>query len=174
MSRHIISILIENEAGALARVAGLFAARGYNIESLTVAPTHDPTLSAMTIVTDGEERVIEQIVKQLNRLIDTVKVRDVTGVSHLSRELMLVKVRTNTREGAREEIKRLVDILGGKILDVTPTTYVVELVGDQEQIETFLANLTPDQILEVVRSGVLGIMRGEKGLVATPHRVEPA
>jgi len=170
--RHIISILIENEAGALARVAGLFAARGYNIEALTVAPTHDPTLSSMTIVTEGEGRNLEQIVKQLNKLVDTVRVRDVTSVAHIERELMLVKVRTNTREGAREEIKRLADIFEGRIIDVTQTTYIVELVGSREKLDAFLANLTPDQIIEVVRSGQLGIMRGEKGLIAAPHKVE--
>ena len=129
--RHIISILIENEAGALSRVAGLFSARGYNIESLTVAPIEDETLSRMTVVTRGSDEVIEQITKQLNKLIDVVKLIDLAEAVHVEREIMLVKVRTS--EDTREEIKRLVDIFHGKIIDVTSTSYVVEMTGPSDK-----------------------------------------
>ncbi len=161
--RHIISLLLENEAGALARVAGLFAARGYNIEALTVAPTEDPTVSRMTIVTRGDERIIEQITKQLNKLIDVIKLLDISGADHIERELMLLKVRTHNGYD-REEIKRLSDIFRGRIIDVTACSYVIEMTGDSAKLDAFLANLTPGQIIEVVRSGPTGILRGERGL----------
>jgi acetolactate synthase I/III small subunit len=160
--RHIISILIENESGALSRVAGLFSARGYNIESLTVAPTQDPTLSRMTIVTSGSDEVIEQITKQLNKLIDVVKLIDLSESAHIERELMLVKVRA--ADGAREEIKRLADIFRGNIIDVTPTSYVIEVTGEKTKLDAFLQALRDDAIVEVVRSGTTGILRGERGL----------
>lgn len=160
--RHIISILIENEAGALSRVAGLFSARGYNIESLTVAATEDPSLSRMTLVTRGNDKVIEQITKQLNKLIDIVKLIDLAESAHIERELMLVKVRT-THE-SREEAKRLVDIFRGKIIDVTATTYVVEITGQSTKLDAFLQSFATTDIIEVVRSGPTGISRGEKGL----------
>jgi len=160
--RHIISILIENEAGALSRVAGLFSARGYNIESLTVAPTEDQTLSRMTVVTYGSDQVIEQITKQLNKLIDVVKLIDLAEAVHVERELMLVKVRT--ADETREEIKRLVDIFRGKIIDVTSASYVVEMTGPADKLDAFVAALAEEAVIEVVRSGPMGMSRGEKGL----------
>ncbi|MGR9088117.1 MAG: acetolactate synthase small subunit [Gammaproteobacteria bacterium] len=160
--RHIISILMENESGALSRVAGLFSARGYNIESLTVAPTEDASLSRMTIVTRGSDDIIEQITKQLNKLIDVVKLIDLAESSHIERELMLVKVRTT--EQTRVEIRSMSDIFRGKIIDVTSISYVVEMTGPSEKLDAFIAAIDPDSIIEVVRSGPTGILRGEKGL----------
>ena len=160
--RHIISILIENESGALSRVAGLFSARGYNIESLTVAPTQDPTLSRMTLVTTGSDEIIEQITKQLNKLIDVVKLIDISESSHIERELMMVKTRAVNE--MREEIKRLTDIFRGNILDVTPTSFVIEVTGEKSKLDAFLATVGEDNIIEVVRSGTTGILRGERGL----------
>lgn len=159
---HIISILIENESGALARVAGLFSARGYNIESLTVAPTQDPTLSRMTLVTTGSEEIIEQITKQLNKLIDVVKLIDISESAHIERELMMVK--TRAINGGREEIMRLTQIYRGIILDVTPTTYIIEVTGAKSKLDAFLNTVGEDNIIEVVRSGATGILRGERGL----------
>ena len=160
--RHIISILIENESGALSRVAGLFSARGYNIESLTVAPTEDASLSRMTLVTTGSDEIIEQITKQLNKLIDVVKLIDISESSHIERELMMVK--TRAVDGMREEIKRLVDIFRGNILDVTPTSYVIEVTGEKTKLDGFLQTVGQGNIIEVVRSGTTGILRGERGL----------
>lgn len=160
--RHIISILIENEAGALSRVAGLFSARGYNIESLTVAPTEDPSLSRMTLVTRGNDDIIEQITKQLNKLIDVVKLIDLVETPHVERELMLVKIKTTLE--TREEIKRTTDIFRGNIIDVTPHSYVVEMTGPSDKLDAFVAAIDADNIIEVVRSGTTGISRGEKGL----------
>ncbi|NJD08090.1 MAG: acetolactate synthase small subunit [Methylococcaceae bacterium] len=160
--RHIISILIENESGALSRVSGLFSARGYNIESLTVAPTQDPSLSRMTLVTLGSDDIIEQITKQLNKLIDVVKLIDISESSHIERELMLVKVRATN--GLREEVKRLTDIFRGNILDVTSSTYVVEVTGEKSKLDAFIQTVGEDNIIEVVRSGATGILRGERGL----------
>ncbi len=160
--RHVISVLIENESGALARVAGLFAARGYNIESLTVAPTEDPTLSRMTLVTHGDERVIEQIIKQLNKLIDVVKLLDLTQGPHIERELMMVKMKAEN--GLREEIKRLADIFRANIIDVTATSYTAEVTGNSDKLDAFLAAVPEGSLIEVVRSGPLGISRGAKGL----------
>jgi acetolactate synthase-1/3 small subunit len=155
---------MENEAGALSRVAGLFSARGYNIESLTVAPTNDPTLSRMTIVTYGSDEVIEQIVKQLNKLVDIVKLQDLTEGAHIERELMLVKVKATDQ--AREEVKRLVDIFRGRIIDVTDSTYTLELTGTVEKLDAFVKALEMTEIVEVVRSGVTGIARGDRALNA--------
>ncbi len=160
--RHIISILIENEAGALSRVAGLFSARGYNIESLTVAPTEDETLSRMTLVTAGNEQIIEQITKQLHKLIDVVKLIDLADSVHIERELMLLKVKTT--DETREEIKRMCDIFRGKIIDVTSKSYVVEMTGPSDKLDAFIAAINNDSIIEVVRSGPTGISRGENGL----------
>ena len=160
--RHIISILMENESGALSRVAGLFSARGYNIESLTVAPTEDPSLSRMTLVTRGNEDIIEQITKQLNKLIDVVKLIDLVDSAHIERELMMVKIKTASE--MRNEIRNMTDIFRGKIIDVTPTTYIVEMTGTSEKLDAFIASINPDTIIEVVRSGPTGISRGEKGL----------
>jgi acetolactate synthase-1/3 small subunit len=160
--RHIISILIENESGALSRVAGLFSARGYNIESLTVAPTEDSSLSRMTLVTRGSEDIIEQITKQLNKLIDVVKLIDLAESDHIERELMMVKIKTT--EQTREEIRSMADIFRGKIIDVTPTSYVVEITGPSSKLDAFVAAIDRDTIIEVVRSGPTGVSRGEKGL----------
>lgn len=161
--RHIISILMENESGALSRVAGLFSARGYNIESLTVAPTEDKTLSRMTVVTRGSDEIIEQITKQLNKLIDVVKLVDLTEGPHIEREMMMVKVKTGAN-GNREEVKRLVEIFRGRIIDVTPATYTIELTGEGDKLDAFIEALDTTQILETVRSGVSGISRGTKSL----------
>ena len=162
--RHIISILLENEAGALSRVSGLFSARGYNIESLAVAPTEDPSLSRMTLVTRGDDAIIEQITKQLNKLVDVVKLQDLTEGAHIEREMMLVKARAVAAD--REEIKRLIDIFRGRVIDVTDTTYTMELTGDTEKLDAFLRALDPKLLLEVVRSGSNGIARGERSLRA--------
>ncbi len=162
MMRHNISVLLENEAGALSRVSGLFSARGYNIESLTVAPTEDPSMSRMTIVTRGSEEVIEQIVKQLNKLIEVVKVLDLNEGAHIERELMLVKVKA---EGEwREELKRMSDIFRGRIIDVADSTYTIELTGNGTKLDAFLEALDPSVILETVRTGACGIGRGERVL----------
>jgi len=161
--RHIISILLENEPGALSRVVGLFSARGYNIETLTVAPTEDRSLSRMTIATSGSDEVIEQITKQLNRLIDVVKVVDLTESSHIERELMLIKVKAVGKE--REEMKRMADIFRGQIVDVTPELYTVQLVGTSEKLDAFIKTAAQtNEIVEVVRSGVCGISRADKAL----------
>ena len=160
--RHIISILIENESGALSRVAGLFSARGYNIESLTVAPTEDASMSRMTLVTRGSEDVIEQITKQLNKLIDVIKLIDLADSAHIERELMMIKIKTGIE--SRDEIRRVTDIFRGRIIDVTPTSYVVEMTGTSEKLDAFLATIDSGSIIEVVRSGPTGISRGEKGL----------
>ena len=158
--RHIISLLMENEAGALSRVAGLFSARGYNIESLIVAPTEDPTLSRMTIVTSGSDAVIEQINKQLNKLVDVAAVMDLSEGEHLERELMLVKVRA---EGdAREELKRVADAAHGRIIDATDHTYTVELTGSCAELDSFLEVIGRDLILETVRTGASGIGCGDR------------
>jgi acetolactate synthase-1/3 small subunit len=158
--RHILSILLENEPGALSRVSGLFSARGYNIESLTVAPTEDRTMSRMTVVTTGSDDVIEQITKQLNKLIEVVKVVDLTEGNHIERELMLVKVRASGKE--REEMKRLADIFRGRILDVTDKSYTVELTGTGDKLDAFIQTIEPGAILETVRTGASGIGRGER------------
>ena len=153
---------MENEAGALSRVAGLFSARGYNIESLTVAPTEDPSLSRMTLVTRGTDEVNEQITKQLNKLVDVVRLMDMADGAHIEREMMLIKVRASN--GGREEVKRLADIFRGKIIDVTDTVYTVELTGTGDKLDAFVKAVNHADIVEVVRSGVTGIARGEKAL----------
>jgi len=162
--RHVISILLENESGALSRVAGLFSARGYNIESLTVAPTEDATLSRMTLVTRGSDEIIEQITKQLNKLVDVVKLMDLSEGPHLEREMLLIKV--NATGESREEVKRLVDIFRGHIIDVTETSYTIELTGNGDKLDAFIQALGKTGIIEVVRSGPSGIARGEKALRA--------
>ncbi len=160
--RHIISVLMENESGALSRVAGLFSARGYNIESLTVAPTQDSSLSRMTLVTSGSEEIIEQITKQLNKLVDVVKLLDLSDGPHIEREMMLIKVRAESEK--REEVKRLADIFRGRIIDVTDTSYIIELTGTGDKLDAFISAAHDEQIVEVVRSGPSGIARGAKGL----------
>ena len=161
--RHIISILLENEAGALSRVAGLFSARAYNIESLTVAPTDDPSLSRMTLVTTGTDEIVEQVCKQLNKLIDIVKLVDLTQNIHVERELILIKVKAEGEQ--RDEVKSIVDIFHGHIIDMTESTYILEVTGDSEKIDALLKALENITMLEVVRSGQLGMGRGDKGMV---------
>jgi acetolactate synthase-1/3 small subunit len=160
--RHIISILLENEPGALSRVVGLFSQRNYNIESLTVAPTEDHTLSRLTITTIGDDRKIEQITKHLNKLIDVVKLVDLTEGAHIERELMLLKVKATGAQ--RAEIKRTTDIFRGQIVDVTNTVYSIQLTGASDKLDSFLAAIGNASVLEVARTGVTGISRGEKVL----------
>ncbi|MEQ6918783.1 acetolactate synthase small subunit [Halomonas aquatica] len=160
--RHIISILMENEPGALSRVVGLFSQRNFNIETLNVAPTDDPSLSRLTVTTVGDDRVIEQITKHLNKLIDVVKLVDLTEGNHIERELMLVKVKA--LGAARDEVKRTVDIFRAQIVDVTPSLYTVQITGDAGKLDAFLQAMAPVGILEVARTGVSGIARGDKVL----------
>jgi len=154
---------MENEAGALSRVAGLFSARGYNIESLTVAPTDDDTLSRLTVVTRGSNDIVEQIIKQLNKLVDVVKLMDLTEHAHIEREMMMIKVEVGNME-ARQDVKRLSDIFRANIIDVTPGTYTIEMTGDGQKLDAFITALNEHPIVEVVRSGAMGIARGEKAL----------
>jgi acetolactate synthase-1/3 small subunit len=158
--RRIISLLMENEPGALSNVVGLFSQRGYNIETLTVAPTEDESMSRLTLTTDGDEKTIEQITKQLNKLIDVIKLIDLTEGDHIERELMLVKLRATGAQ--RAEIKRCVDIFRGTIVDVGPQIYVVQITGASDKLDAFLDAVGDASILEVVRSGVSGIARGDK------------
>ena len=160
MRKHTISVLVENQFGVLAKVAGMFSARGYNIESLSVAETLDPTISRMTIVTRGDDPIVEQITKQLNKLVEVVKVVDLTEGNHIERELMLVKVRASGKD--REEMKRLADIFRGRILDVTDKIYTIELTGTGAKLDAFLQSIEPGVILETVRTGASGISRGER------------
>ncbi|HUQ26599.1 MAG TPA: acetolactate synthase small subunit [Burkholderiales bacterium] len=162
MSRHIISVLVENESGALSRISGLFSARGYNIETLTVAPTEDASMSRMTIVTTGSEDVVEQITKQLNKLIEVVKVVDLSEAEHIERELMLIKVRAGQKE--REDMKRMADIFRGRIIDVSDNTYTIELTGDGAKLDAFIKSLDQGSIIETVRTGASGIGRGNRVL----------
>ncbi|KEQ18156.1 acetolactate synthase small subunit [Endozoicomonas numazuensis] len=160
--RRIISVLVENEPGALSRIVGLFSQRNYNIETLTVAPTEDETLSRLTVTTSGNPQVIEQITKQLNKLIDVVKLVDLTEGHHVERELMLIKVRASGP--LRAEVKRTADIFRGQIVDVTSTVYTIQLTGTQDKLDGFIESIGQAQVLEVVRSGITGIARGEKVL----------
>lgn len=160
--RHIISLLLENEAGALSRVAGLFSARAFNIESLTVAPTEDRTVSRMTLVTSGSDEIIEQITKQLNKLVDVIKVVDLNDYRHIQRELLLIKVSAKKEE--RAEIKRLVEIFRGRIIDVSENAYMLELTGAGAKLDAFIRALDESMILEVARSGALGVTRGDKAI----------
>lgn len=160
--RHMLSVLMENESGALARLVGLFAQRGYNIDSLNVAPTEDATLSRLTLVTTGDDAIVEQITKQLNKLVEVVKVVDLTEGAHVERGLMMVKVRSSGAQ--REEVKRTADIFRAQIIDVTPTTYTAMVTGDEEKLAAFLEALSGSTILEVARTGVSGMARGEKVL----------
>lgn len=162
--RHIISVLVENEFGVLARVAGLFSGRGFNIESLCVAETQDPTVSAMTIVTRGSEAILEQILKQLNKLINVIKVTDFEGLDFVSREMVLVKLRAEDK--TREEILNIVNIFRGRVIDVSQKTYTVEITGNEEKIRAFLALVKPLGIQELVRTGPLAMLRGDKVLKA--------
>jgi len=155
-------MLMENEPGALSRVVGLFSQRGYNIETLNVAPTDDPTLSRLTLSTVGSDLRIEQLTKQLNKLVDVVKLAELTDGAHIERDLMLIKVRATG--AAREEVKRTTDIFRGQIVDVGPTVYTIQLTGTSDKLDAFVAAMAGAEILEVVRSGVAGISRGEKVL----------
>ena len=161
--KRIISILLENESGALSRVVGLFAQRGYNIDTLTVAPTDDDTLSRLTLTTQGDDQMAEQIVKQLHKLIDTIKVVDLTVGSHIERELMLVKLKASDPE-IRAELKSCVEIFRGHVVDVTASTYTVQLTGDSDKLDAFIDAVREIGIMEVVRTGVSGIARGDKFL----------
>ena len=158
--RHIISLLMENESGALSRVSGLFSARGYNIESLTVAPTEDPTLSRMTIVTSGSDEIIEQIIKQLNKLIDVVKVLDLNDGRFIERELMIVKVKANAQY--RDEMKRMCDIFRGRIIDVSDSSFTIEITGSSSKLYAYIESIDKAAILETVRTGASGIGRGDR------------
>jgi acetolactate synthase I/III small subunit len=158
--KHILAILVDNKFGVLSRVAGLFSARGYNIESLSVGETLDPTVSRMTIVVQGDEFVIEQVMKQLHKLIDVIKVSDLTDDSHVERELVLVRV--NAEPQHRAEILRVGDIFRARVVDVTPTSFVLEATGDEGKIEAFIELLRPMGIQEVVRTGKVAIARGPK------------
>ncbi|MEY3878238.1 MAG: acetolactate synthase thiamin-dependent, small subunit [Pseudomonadota bacterium] len=158
--RHIISLLMENESGALSRVSGLFSARGYNIESLTVAPTEDATLSRMTIVTSGSDEIIEQIIKQLNKLIDVVKVLDLNDGRFIERELMIVKVKANTQY--RDEMKRMCDIFRGRIIDVSDSSFTIEITGSSSKLDAYIESIDKAAILETVRTGASGIGRGDR------------
>ncbi|MBV1869928.1 MAG: acetolactate synthase small subunit [Gammaproteobacteria bacterium] len=160
--RRIISILMENEPGALSRIVGLFSQRGYNIDTLTVAPTDDETLSRLTLTTRGDDRKIEQITKQLNKLIEVAKLVDLSEGAHVERELMLVKLKASGAQ--RAEIKRTVDIFRGQIIDVTPALYTVQLIGDSAKLDAFVDSIGGASVVEVVRSGVSGIGRGDKVL----------
>ncbi len=158
--RHIISLLMENESGALSRVSGLFSARGYNIESLTVAPTEDATLSRMTIVTSGTDEIIEQIIKQLNKLIDVVKVLDLNDGKFIERELMIVKVKANAQY--RDEMKRMCDIFRGRIIDVSDSSFTIEITGSSSKLDAYIESIDKAAILETVRTGASGIGRGDR------------
>jgi acetolactate synthase-1/3 small subunit len=158
--RHIISVLVENEFGVLSRVSGLFSGRGFNIESLCVAETLDPTISTMTIVTSGNDAIIEQVLKQLNKLINVIKVVDLKELDYVSREMVLIKV--NADEKTREEVLRMVEIFRGKIIDVSLKTYTIMITGDEDKINGFLTLLRPLGIRELVRTGPIAMARGEK------------
>lgn len=159
--KRIISILLENEPGALSRVVGLFSQRGYNIDTLTVAPTEDETLSRLTLTTQGDEHLLEQLIKQLHKLIDTIKVVDLTDGVHIERELMLVKIKTSGND-ERAELRSCVEIFRGHIIDVTSSTYTVQLAGDSQKLDAFIEAVREMGVMEVVRSGISGISRGDK------------
>ena len=163
--RHTISILMENAAGALSRVAGLFSARAYNIESLAVAPTEDPTVSRMTLVTSGSPQIIEQITKQLNKLVDVIKLVDLNEGPHIERELMLVKVRAASPEH-RAELKRMADIFDATVVDITDISFTVELTGSRQRLDDFVEAVGVRHVMEMARSGVLGLLKGSKALKA--------
>lgn len=160
--RHIISVLLENQPGALSRVSGLFSARGYNIESLTVAPTNDPTLSRMTIVTTGDERKIDQIEKHLNKLVDVAALQDITSDGHLEREIVLIKIEIEA--GKKDDLQRIVEAFNAKLIEVNDFLYIIEMSGSSEKIDELLKSLSNGNIIEVARSGVTGLASGERAL----------
>ncbi|AWL13238.1 Acetolactate synthase [Saliniradius amylolyticus] len=162
--RRIISVLMENEPGSLSRIMGLFSQRGYNVDSLCVAPIDDSSLSRLTITTQGDDRIIEQILKQVNKLIDVLKVQDLTEGQHVERELMLIKVGTRS-EAVRAEVKRSIDIFRGKVLDVTPKCYTLEMTGTSDKLDAFVSTMSQTaEILELSRTGVCGLARGDKAM----------
>lgn len=169
--RHIISVLVENEFGVLAKVSGLFSGRGFNIESLCVAETLDPTVSRITLVTSGDDRVLEQITKHLNKQVNVIRVSDFANASHVKRELVLVKVRADERN--RAEVLSVVNIFRGKVVDVATRSYVIEATGSEEKIAAFIEALRPLGVLEVVRTGVVAIFRGEQVLAAVEKQALP-
>ncbi len=169
--RHILSVLVENEFGVLSKVAGLFSGRGFNIESLCVAPTTDPTVSRITLATAGDDRVLEQVKKQLHKLVNVIGVSDYGDVDHVERELALVKVRAESK--SRAEVLNVIDIFRGKVVDVGRHSYVVEVTGSQEKIHAFIELLEPYGVLEVVRTGVVAVLRGERTLAESGHLEAP-
>ncbi len=161
--RHIISLLLENEPGSLSRVVGLFSQRGYNIESLTVSATDDETLSRLNITTESDDMELEQIEKQLHKLVDVLKVQEVTEHEHIERELMLVKVKASG--AARMEVKNISDIFRGQIVDITPMQYTIQISGNSDKLDAFIRTVADvTEVVEVARSGVVGIVRGERAL----------
>ncbi|MBT1064217.1 acetolactate synthase small subunit [Bowmanella sp. Y26] len=162
--RRIISVLMENEPGALSRIIGLFSQRGYNVDSLCVAPIEDSSLSRLTITTAGDDKVIEQITKQVNKLIDVLKISDLTDGSHVERELMLIKVATRS-DSVRDEVKRTVDIFRGQVVDITPRNYTIEITGTSDKLDAFIQTMSQTaEIVELSRTGVCGLARGEKAM----------
>jgi acetolactate synthase-1/3 small subunit len=158
--QHVISILVENEPGVLSRISGLFSGRGFNIESLNVAETLDPTISRMTLVTTGNEQIIEQIIKQLNKLVNVIKVMDLTGSDFVGREMLLVRVRAEA--ASRAEVLRIMEIFRGRVVDVSSKSYALEITGDEKKIQAAIDLLTPFGILEIVRTGKVAIVRAKK------------
>ena len=154
---------MENESGALSRVVGLFSARGYNIESLTVAPTGDDTLSRLTLVTTGSDQVIDQVLKQLNKLIEVVKVVDLTDLKHVEREMMFIKVEAKQAEDIAA-IKQVIDIFRGKVIDLSKQVFTIEISGQSEKLDAFIEAMSDEIVIEVVRSGCIGIARGDVSL----------
>ena len=160
--RHIISVLLENESGALSRVSGLFSSRGYNIESLTVAPTNDPTLSRMTIVTVGDDRKIDQIEKHLNKLVDVIALQDITVSGHIEREIVLIKLAIDPQQ--KDNLDRIIDAFQASLSDVVDNQFIVEMSGSSEKVDELIKSLSNANIIEVVRSGVIGLASGERAL----------
>lgn len=158
--KHVISVLVDNEPGVLSRVAGLFSGRGFNIESLNVAETLDPTVSRMTLVTRGNEQIIEQIIKQLNKLVNVIKVLDLTGSDFVDREMALIKV--SAKAASRAEVLRIVDIFRGQVVDVSSTSYTLEITGNDRKIQAVIDLLSPIGIMEIVRTGKVAIARHRK------------
>ncbi|KPV40426.1 acetolactate synthase [Thiohalorhabdus denitrificans] len=161
--RRVISVLLENEAGALSRVAGLFSARGYNIEGLSVAPTDDEGVSRMTIVTWGDDQILEQIIKQLRKLVEVIKVTDLTEGAHVEREMVLLKVQAESGD-ERAEVKRIADIYRSRIIDITDTSYTLEVTGDGQKVQSMVELFEPSRVVEVVRTGAIAIGRGARGM----------
>ncbi|MFQ5581323.1 MAG: acetolactate synthase small subunit [Mariprofundaceae bacterium] len=159
--KHTITLLVENEFGALTRITGLFSARGYNIESLNVAPTLDATVSRMTLVTRGDERIVEQIKKQLNKLVPVIKAEDISHAAHMEREMMLIKVEAT--ENTRAEVLRMAEVFRASIVDVSEASYTLELTGKANKLDAFLRMLMPHGIIEMTRTGPVGMRRGVKG-----------